>query len=542
LAKEWDDMGVQDKILLLFIMIDMTILAKICANEVSFIDFLYKKKVNSRILFLAATMILILFAIFKYFYPFASFIHGDSFSYLEAADKNLDINTYMIGYSRFLRLFSVFSKSDTLLVAFQYFFLQFSAFFLLFSIFYFYVVSKAAQAILLVFMVGNPLSLHLANLISSDCIFLSTSLIWFTSLLWLLHRPSLTIAILHILVLSIAFTLRYNALIYPTISFVLIIIAKLPLRTKILSIGLALLLCGYFITFTSYKYKILTGYWQYSPFSGWQLANNAMYAYRYVDKTERKNVPKQFQVLDNMIRQYFDSTRDIKRFPQEALQASTVYMWSPGLPLFKYRDNLYKKDSVSSELKRWASMGSFYKRYGLTIVKQYPWFFVRYFLLPNASKYYAPPVEFLSSYNSGSDVVTFQAKSWFGFKSQKVKTRFKKKDVKILEYFPMFSGVVNLIMLACLVCYIMLKGWRYQFISAKCVFLGGSVWLANAIFTIGASSPALRFQSFPIVLAVTFVTLLIDWMIRIMKLSGHQSLPSIRVKVEDGKIHSQIIA
>ncbi|MBO9565799.1 MAG: hypothetical protein J7621_23685, partial [Niastella sp.] len=58
--------------------------------------------------------LVIQFSIFKYLYPFASFIHGDSFSYLQAANENLSINTYMVGYSNFLRLFSVFTKSDTI--------------------------------------------------------------------------------------------------------------------------------------------------------------------------------------------------------------------------------------------------------------------------------------------------------------------------------------------------------------------------------------------------------------------------------------------
>src|SRR5688572_7054182 len=98
-------------------------------NENSFVNYLFYNKQNRIILIIALAAIIIQFSIFKYFYPFASFIHGDSFSYLGAAYKNQGINTYMIGYSKFLRLFSVFSTSDTLLVAFQYLSIQCSALF-----------------------------------------------------------------------------------------------------------------------------------------------------------------------------------------------------------------------------------------------------------------------------------------------------------------------------------------------------------------------------------------------------------------------------
>src|SRR5688500_12929942 len=120
----------------------MTEPMNISPNEVSFKDFLLKNRRNRTILSLIGATIVIQFAIFKYLYPFASFIHGDSFSYLNAAYHNNSINTYMVGYSNFIRLVSVFTKSDTILVALQYLLLQASSLFLLFSIFYFYKPGK----------------------------------------------------------------------------------------------------------------------------------------------------------------------------------------------------------------------------------------------------------------------------------------------------------------------------------------------------------------------------------------------------------------
>jgi len=47
--------------------------------------------------------------------------------------------------------------------------------------------------------------------------------------------------------------------------------------------------------------------------------------------------------------------------------------------------------------------------------------------------------------------------------------------------------------------------------------MGGTVWLLNAGFTIFASSAALRFQSFPILLTTVFAMLLVDWMAQLMR-------------------------
>jgi hypothetical protein len=499
----------------------------------SFKEFLFKSQ-NKKVLFIYILVAIFQFAIFKYFYPFASYIHGDSFSYLDAAYENRTINTYLIGYSKFLRLFSVFAKPDYLLVSFQYLLIHCSVLFLLFSTFYFFKITRPIKYIILICMLFNPLFWHLANLISSDGLFLSISMIWFTLLLWVIYKPSKRIIIWHAISLFLAFTVRYNSLIYPFISAGAFYLSKLSLKQKIAGIGSGAILCLLFVCFTSYQYKKLTGHWQYSPFSGWQLANNAMYTYRYVDSAKRKPVPDKFKELDNMIRDYFDSTRDRKKFYIENLQASTVYMWTPTLSLFRYREKVFSKDTAAKEFRKWASMGPIYKEYGLHIIRNYPLHFVQYFVWPNANKYYAPPVEFLQKYNSGKISVTKQAKDWFGYKSLKVSTRFKSKIVRILNFYPIFSGIINVVMLCTLLCYVILKGWNFQTRYSKGVLLAAGVWLLNAGFTILASSAALRFQSFPIMLTTIFSALLIDWMFQLMVSFKLRLPPPIEIAPDKG--------
>ena len=430
---------------------------------------------------------------------------------------NFDINTYMVGYSKFLRLFSVFTTSDFALIAFQYLFIQSSALYFLFTIFYFYKPTNVFQIVLLGFIVLNPLFLYMSNYVSSDALFLALSLTWFTLLLWIIHRPRIRFIILHTLIIYVAFTVRYNALIYPFISGVAFILSRQKLQLKLVGIITGIIAIGLFIAYTGSKYKALTGTWQYSPFSGWQMANNAMYAYRYVDKTKRKPVPTRFKVLDNMIREHFDSTSDFLKYPDESLLASTVYMWDTTSPLYKYRNLQFKKESTASEFKKWASIAPLFGEYGAYIIRQYPLEFARYFLWPNSNKYYAPPVEFLGAYNMGKDSVAEIAQVWFRYKSRKVKTRFNDSTVHILDFYPILSGIMNVVFLCTLLCFILLNGFKNNVLLGKGLILAATVWIINAAFTIFASSAALRFQSFPIILFSCFSFLLLDYIIQAAK-------------------------
>ena len=490
-------------------------------SEQTFAQFLFQNRRNRIILYLAAAAIIIQFAVFKYLYPFASYIHDDSFAYLDTAYENFTIATYPIGYSKFLRLVSVFAKPDIVLVSLQYLLIQYSTLFVLFTIFYFYKTGSVTRTVLLCFMVFNPLFLHMGNMVSSDGLFLALSMTWFGLLLWIVYKPSNKIIYWHALVLFAAFTVRYNALIYPLIAVLAIGLSKLSLRKKVLGLGFGFLLCGCFVGLTMFQYKKLTGYWQYSPFSGWQLANNAMYAYRKVDSADREAVPEKFRALDNMNRKLYDM------YPNLPIgEAGTYFMWAPSLPLMQYKERFFTiKDRSANEYKKWASMGPLYNSYGWCLIKKYPIHYLRYFAGPNSMKYFFPPVEALGDYNGGQLTVQESAVKWFGYKENMVKTRMKNSKVPILQIYPFLVSITNLILFLMILSYLFLKGWQYNPTFNKSIFLAGFIWIANAGFAIFAAPIALRFQSFPLLLSVTFSLLLIDWLTRLtqhMKLQSKQ--------------------
>jgi len=477
-------------------------------------NYVFRDPVNKTYIKTAIIAIIIQLLFFKYWYPFANYIHGDSFAYIGEAYENVDIDTYPIGYPKFIRLFSVFTRSDLALVVFQYLLLQASILSLIFSLFYFFSPGRITRMILFGFMLFNPVFLHLANLVSSDTLFLSLSLIWFNILLWSIYYPTPKLMVAHAFVFILAFMVRYNALFYPLVAGVAFLLYRNRLILKLGGLALCCVLVYTFIHFNQKKYYELCGKSQFTPFTGWQIANNAMYAYKFVPPDERKPVPARFQLLDNMIRNYFDTTRDLKKHPEEALVASTVYMWTRTAPLRKYMDTVYKKDTISPEFKKWAAIAPTLKDYGSFIIKQYPLAFLEFYIMPNSIKYYAPPIEFLETYNDGKEMVAPNAKQWFDYKTDKVTSIFKDPKVEILNYFPIVVGIMNVVFFMGLLGFLLLEGYKKYKIFSKSLLLVVCLWIFNFGFSVFASPIALRFQLFPILVMISFAILFIEILIK----------------------------
>jgi len=476
-----------------------------------FKSWLLENRINRTFLWIAGIAILVQFVIFKILYPYAGFINGDSYVYLESAWFNYDINTYPVGYPKFLRLFSIFTKSDTALVAFQYLAVQVSALWFIFTLFTVYALQKLTKWLMFIFVVFNPVFLYISNYVSSDSIFLALSLTWFTLLLWILKAPTYRLIIIQTLVLFLAFIVRYNALYYPVIAAIALLLSKQLLKRKIIGITMSIVFVSAFMLYTSNQYYQLTGIRQFTPFSGWQMANNAMYAYRYVDSADRKKMPSRFLTLDNTVRHYFDTSRNIRKHPEEMLVASTVYMWDPRSPLNKFMNEKFKKDSTAGIFKRWASMAPLYSDYGSYLIRQYPKAYFENYLIPNALKYYAPPGEFLDDYNMGRDTIAAIAQSWFRYKSKKVTTAFKDLKVNALDFLPIFTGIMNVLFLIGLLFVLILKGFRRNTLFSSAFLLASALWIINFVFSVFASPITLRYQLFGILIFSSFAFILIDY-------------------------------
>lgn len=489
----------------------------------SFCVFLLKDRTNRILIALCCLVIVVQLIVFKYFYPYPAFINADSYSYLLSAHNNLKIDFYPIGYPRFLRLFSVFSSDAYFLVAFQYLFMQASVLWLLFSIFYFQRTERWVQVLLLLLTMLSPVNLYVANYISSDSLFFSVSICWFATLIWMLDGITWRLVLVHSALVLVAFMIRYNALYYPIITCLVLFFLRGNVLLRLVAGSLVFVFIGLFVWFTSSRYERLTGERQFSPFSGWQMANNGMYGYRSVDSSKRKSLPPKFSELDRDVRRYFDTTRAAAlEYPESMLDVSAVNMWYPYSPLRIYMFNKYKHDTVTTEFKKWATVAPLYKEYGNTLIRTYPGEFIQSYIWPNFVKYYAPPVEFLSMYGYRMDTVVPIVRLWFGFKVKRLDSKFKDISVRTLDLYPVICGTMNAVFVMLCVSFLILGGRRVGGKLFGFVCVSALLWLFNLMFSVFASPVALRFQIFPLVVCIISNLLLLDFVLNQAKIGNRQ--------------------
>jgi hypothetical protein len=488
----------------------MTIKQPLLPRE--FRQYIWHNRENRTSLLLSVAAAFILFFIFKKLYPFPNFL-PDSYSYLDAAFNNVNINMWPVGYSKFLRFISVFNRSDTGMALIQYLLLQASILFFLFSLRYLLQPGKWVMRVLFTLLVLNPLWFYISNFVSSDALFAALSLLWLTSLLWLMYQPNLRMLILHALVLGFVFSVRYNALYYPFISILVIIITRGTVKTKLLSLLIILLPVSWFVTYTTLKYQEKTGVAQFSAFGGWQMGSNALFMYAHVPDKDRRPVPEQFKKLHAFTIKHMDSLKHVLFRPDNEL--GIYYLWDEKAPLKKYLAQKYAKDSTTPYLKRWSGVAPLYGKYGSYLIGQYPGTFVRHYLLPNLVNYYSPSPEFLATDNMGKDSVDQMAVVWFGYKTNKVKSLSKDRKIHLTEVFPPILAMINIVFFMSFLGFLFLGGFsKITPYYRKALILMLLVWVSNLVFSVVASPIVLRYQAFPFIITLAFGGLLLGYVIK----------------------------
>lgn len=488
------------------------------AGQPFLVDWLWKNKANRAYWVFALAIWLLQFLIFKFkVYPFANYM-PDSYSYLEAAYTNVDVNMWPVAYSKFLRLVSVFTHSDKIVVGIQYFFMQLSSLFFLFSLLYWLKPGRAIRNLLYAFFLFSPLPLYIANYISADSLFIGLSLLWITTLVWIIFRPRPWLLVVQALLLLACFTVRYNAIYYPLVTAGVLLLSRQRWGFKLGGIALSAVLVLTSILYTSQKMQDSTGTRQFSAFGGWQLANNALYMYQHIPAGERGPIPAQFAKLETMVREHMDTLKKVK-FTHDDSVNTYFYLWSGRGPLVQYLTREYKakKDSTTPYFKRWASEGPLYAAYAMYLIRKYPMQFAQEFMLPNAIKYAVPPTEFLGQYNMGKDSVDKLAKDWFNYKTRKVKEHNKKgAEIAATEWYPVFSALVNILLIMGLIGIVFIQAIRWkEYGLPQLLGLVVLFWLLNSGFSIFASPIVLRYQAFPLLIYLTVAVILFERIYRV---------------------------
>jgi len=274
-----------------------------------------------------------------------------------------------------------------------------------------------------------------------------------------------------------------------------------------------LLIIPFVIHSRNEAYK-LTGTKQFSLFTGWQLANNALYMYdkikvdstqwqtaetKELDRISRqfvKTIPPQFQYrkyLDNYVGNYF--------------------IRQPEAPLKQYLWRHYKITDDSTQIIGWGKSSVIFSEFGTRLLTQHPAEFARYFMLPNAKNYFLPPLEKLEIYNLGLDNVPVVVQEWFDYKTNDVWSFSKKLQANILFILPAIFLVMNVFFAGSLAWFLVKKIYRRTArVFNHTLLLCTAFLLANFGFTVFATINVFRYQFFPMILCLTSLLLMMEWL------------------------------
>lgn len=467
-------------------------------NKESFFHYLFKTKANFRLLLLALAINIICFIIYKLLFPFPAF-YSDSHGYIYAAANNAKVYYRPWGYAYFLKLIHSFSDSHTWFVATQFLLLFLASIFCFFSTdFLFRFKNSKIKYISWALISFNPILLVLANHVGSDALFTSLSIIWFISLLWIIKKQSWWALLAQVILLYLCFSTRYNALCYPIITVLaFFLVSKASLHYKIVGSLTSVLII--FATYQSIKKDTerVTHAEVFAGFSGWQMANNALFLYKHIDTSELKFEDPELKMLNKVVQMYIDSLpqKDLSDINRGKM-TSSIFMWNKNSPLKRYTF-YYCRAYKISYFVAWYQVSILFSSYAKQIILQNPYKYLRYYILNNAGYFIIPDPEVLQKYNKDVTELPAVTCKWFKLKSTDITA--KAPEIQsfitiIYNYLHAFVVIFSLIVPA-LYLYRQKKiagKWQKTFIAPALLWY--LFFLGNAAFSIFASIITLRYE------------------------------------------------
>jgi hypothetical protein len=478
--------------------------------------FIWSDRGNRIYLYCAVGLSILLFFVFKLLYPHPNMVL-DSYVYIRPLTERLPANSFPMGYSWFLQVFSLFSRSTTLLVWCQYLLLEASCLLFFFTLLYFFQPGRWIRVLLFLFLFVNPLFLYCSNFIMSDPLFTTLSILWLTQLTWLMRDPRAYMILVHALLLLLVFTVRYTALYYPFVASLGILLTRLKIGQKIVAIGLQFLLIGVFVLYTIHQMKALTGLSQFSPFGGWRMANNALYMYGHVCQEKNDPVPPKFDTLDLMVKRYFNAVRQVDDLSDEH-SGGAFYAADFDSPLLQYMYRQYGQDTVFLNMRTFGLLAPLYSAYGSYLARKYPLDYCRWFLYPSTMRYAIPPPEIFASFSPfylREDYLGQEASQWFGLKTLAVDPAYISLRTTLLSPYPLILFMVHLAFILGFVGFAFFGGFKkIGWHNARIMLVVAAFWVCDLFFKVTAGAVVLRHQLFLMILEYAFALLFIEFVYR----------------------------
>jgi hypothetical protein len=288
-------------------------------------------------------------------------------------------------------------------------------------------------------------------------------------------------------------------------------------RIRLLTILSSVVSIGVFIGFTGYEYHKKTGSFQYSAFGGWQLAANSLYAYANSSLDDPSVVPARFRELHKVVNEKVRIYKNLPRSLRPDSQVGVFYLWDFQSPLRLYQVQNWRRDSTTAFFEKWASMAPLYGAYGRYLITKHPKSFVINYVWPNVKRYYAPPAQFMGTYNLGNETVDSIAAKWFGWSNNKLPA-IGTKTIWIAKVFTILTAIINVMFVAGFLAFIGLSGYKNtNTIHKRTILCTLGIWISNTVFSVISAPIELRYQLFPLTISLLWTVLFIGHIIKMIR-------------------------
>jgi hypothetical protein len=279
---------------------------------------------------------------------------------------------------------------------------------------------------------------------------------------------------------------------------------------KVSGASLGILLIIPFIIHTREAAYKLTGTRQFSLFTGWQLANNALYMYEYTDTARHFNSP-QLKELDKLSTKFYGVTP--KDFYESILYPNpgNYFIQFTHSPLKMYLSKHFSITDDQTQITAWGKSSVIFSLYGKSLITHNPAAYFWQFMIPNTKNFFLPKLEKLKTYNLGQKEVNSIAQQWFKYKTNKVTSISSKAQGYILYIFPWLFLSINIYMLFFIL--ILVNRKQYQILLSqfnRTLLLTCTFWFANFAFCISTTIIVYRYQVFPLIISTLASLLLIE--------------------------------
>ncbi|UPK68045.1 hypothetical protein [Chitinophaga filiformis] len=267
--------------------------------------------------------------------------------------------------------------------------------------------------------------------------------------------------------------------------------------------------------------KQLTGSPQFPMLSGWQWANNALYMRGYITVAPGTWTTPELRELDQISETFFQSTPPEKR--NLSAYVANYFIRKPKAPLKVYMDRHVHTTNFYQYLLGWGKVSPLFGKYGLTLIKQHPGAFLRYFVAINTKNYFYPPLEVLSLYNLGKSQIYPFAVDWFQLETNQAKSISKHLQGVVLLIFPLLFLLLNIFYTTTL---LLFKVKRAMALLPRSSLAVSLLLLLNFCFSISANIIVIRYQIFPMMLLLSFGLINTEILLKMKQSYGDRQYPS----------------